>query len=111
MKMKQTKVSEIPKPGFNLLEVSQINEVGRESAYSSANTCPYEISKFIVDELGSIQKQIVKTRNKFIFKATTSSDQLLEVLRQKYLERVAKRVKESLSVSECVDDNLGVLQK
>jgi hypothetical protein len=110
-KMKITKSSAITKPSYGIADEAKISEINRESLYSNSNACPFEISRFIVDELGSINKQLIKTKNKFMFKATNSSEELIEVLKQRYLERVARRTKESCSTTECIDDNLGVLQR
>lgn len=109
-KSKYLNKSLVPKQGFSLHAETRINEIQRESLFTKQTPCPYEITQFILQELANIHTQIVKAKAKLIIKAKSRGSELIEVLKQKHYERVSKRIKESCSSTECIDDNLGILQ-
>lgn len=82
----------------------------RDSIFSNKCLWPYETTEYIYKELTSMNKQLLSARDRLLNLARENWDNILTVIKNNHLERVAKRARESWYNSECIDPNLGILQ-
>ena len=103
----------VPEEGFEMSAIKGTihdSNFARDSIFSNQCLCPYETTEYIYKELNCMNKQLLSARDRLVNLARENWDDIMTIIKNNHLERVAKRARESWYNSEWIDPNLGILQ-